>query len=254
MFSFTSNIRYSECDAEGRLSWVGLLDLFQDCSAFQSETLGVGVDYLKDKRRAWVLNYWQVRVNRFPAIAEEVEVSTVPYEIKGFFGLRNFILRSKGSGGDGELPPYMRIHDSASLAYANSVWTFLDLDSMRPTRVTEPWLSAYKVSERIPMEYTQRKIAVPKDMLALESFPIRRHHLDTNGHVNNARYVQMAFDALDETGAKAQGMGLRVEYRKAAYLDDVIFPQVKSLPDEHKSVVALCDEEGKPYAVVEISE
>ncbi len=99
MFSFTSNIRYSECDAEGRLSWVGLLDLFQDCSAFQSETLGVGVDYLKEKRRAWVLNYWQVRVNRFPAIAEEVEVSTVPYEIKGFFGLRNFILRSKEAGG-----------------------------------------------------------------------------------------------------------------------------------------------------------
>ena len=265
MFSFDGRVRYSECDDQGYLSWEGLLDLFQDCSSLQSELLGVGVDDLKEKRRAWVLNFWQIHVNRFPKLPEKIEVITKPYEIKGFFGLRNFMLRSKEepkepvllTPEEQALEPHMRIHDPYSLAYANSVWTFLDLDTLHPARVTEPWLSAYKTSERIPMDYSSRKIKVPEQLKTLEPITVKRHNLDTNGHMNNAWYVRMAFDALEEAkqgeaGERRQVKELRVEYRKAAYLEDVLYPKVAILPEEQRGVVVLADEEGTPYSVVEV--
>ena len=52
MYTFDSRIRYSEIDRSGRLSIPAVVDYFQDCSAFQSEELGVGVEYLANKKRS----------------------------------------------------------------------------------------------------------------------------------------------------------------------------------------------------------
>ena len=64
MYTFDSRIRYSEIDRSGRLSIPAVVDYFQDCSAFQSEELGVGVEYLANKKRAWILNSWQIVLER----------------------------------------------------------------------------------------------------------------------------------------------------------------------------------------------
>ena len=43
---------------------------------------------------------------------------------------------------------------------------------------------------------------------------------------------------------------LRVDYKKSAVLGDMIFPKVSE--EAERTVVELCDEAGKPYAVVEM--
>ena len=53
-YEFNSRIRYSELDEDGKLSVNGLVNYFQDVSTFQSEKLGVGVEYLKKRRQAWI--------------------------------------------------------------------------------------------------------------------------------------------------------------------------------------------------------
>ncbi len=88
MYLFKSQIRYSECDSQARLSLAGLLNYFQDCSTFQSEVLGVGGKYLKENNLVWVLSSWQIVVNRYPGLCEEVETGTFPYGFKGCFGYR----------------------------------------------------------------------------------------------------------------------------------------------------------------------
>ena len=79
------------------------------------------------------------------------------------------------------------------------------------------------------------------------SFPVRKYHIDTNEHVNNCQYVQMALEVLPEETRVRQ---IRVEYKKSAVLGDVIFPKVAR--EENRIVTELCDENGKPYAVIEI--
>ena len=48
------------------------------------------------------------------------------------------------------------------------------------------------------MDYESRKIALPEECMSLEPFPVRRYHIDTNEHVNNCQYVQMAIEMLDQ--------------------------------------------------------
>ena len=93
MFEFETKIRYSEVDSDGKLSLLGLLNYFQDCSTFQSEELGVGIEYLKEKGMLWALSAWQIVVKRYPGLCENVTVGTAPYEFHGFIGNRNFWMK-----------------------------------------------------------------------------------------------------------------------------------------------------------------
>ena len=81
--------------------------------------------------------------------------------------------------------------------------------------------------------------------MALESFPIMKYQLDTNHHVNNAQYIKMALEYLPEGFSIGQ---VRVEYKKEAFLHDLVIPMV--LEDAEGVTVTLADQEGKPYAVV----
>lgn len=233
MYSFRSRVRYSEVGEDKKITLHGILNYFQDCSTFHSEGLGVGLEYLEHMNRVWVLNAWQIVVNRYADLCEEIVTETWPTEFSGFLGLRNFAMRSA----DGEL-----------LAYANTLWTFLDTQRGRPAKVPPEVSGAYILEEKLDMDYAPRKIPVPEGSEVQDAFWVNKSHLDTNHHVNNGQYVQMAKDYLPD-GFEIRQM--RAEYKKSAVLGDVLYPWVKQ--EENSCTVALCDEAGKPYATVEFT-
>ena len=98
MYFFDSRVRYSETDEEGKLGIPGIVDYFQDVSTFQSEDLGLGVEYLKGLGLVWVMSAWQIVIHSYPRLGDRIRVGTFPYEFKGFMGLRNFFL----DGEDGQ--------------------------------------------------------------------------------------------------------------------------------------------------------
>ena len=95
MYSFESKIRYSECDSNCKLRLEALLNYFQDASTFQSEELGAGFDYLVPRNLVWVLVSWQIDINRYPKLGEEVIIGTHPHDFKGFWGSRNFCMMTR---------------------------------------------------------------------------------------------------------------------------------------------------------------
>lgn len=232
MYSFNSRIRYSETDSEGKLTIASLLNYFQDCSTFHSEDIGLGIDYLKEKHMVWVLSSWQIVAERYPGLCERVEIGTFPYEFKGFLGSRNF---------------FMRTEDGEYLAKANSLWSLLDTDTMKPAMVPEEMAKGYLLEQKLDMEYAPRKIVIPEVGSRREEIIVRKHHLDTNNHVNNGQYVDMALECIPQNFQIRQ---LRAEYKKQAFLEDVICPWVAET--EGGYVIALRDGEGVSYANVEL--
>ena len=47
-YSFSGRVRYSEIGENGLLTLPGVLNYFQDCSTFQSEEVGLGMEVLKE--------------------------------------------------------------------------------------------------------------------------------------------------------------------------------------------------------------
>lgn len=233
MYTFDSRIRYSEVDSEGRLTMAALINYFQDCSTFHSEDLGVGVEYLWEQHLVWVLSSWQIVVERYPELGEKVTVGTFPYDMKGFLGYRNFVMMNE----KGEY-----------LAKANSLWSLLNTDTGRPVPVPEEMIEKYVLLCKLDMEYAPRKIGIPQGGSRCEPVVVKKHHLDTNHHVNNQQFLDIAMDYLPGDFRIGQ---VRAEYRKQAFLDDVLVPTV--VRDGEKVIVTLTDEAGAAYMTAEFA-
>ncbi len=233
-YCFEGRIRYSEIGENGCLTLPGILNYFQDCCTFHSEAAHQGMESLKQRQRVWVLSSWQVVLHRYPKFGEKVKVTTFPYEFRGFLGYRNFIMETE----EGE-----------RLAWANSIWTYLDLKTGIPRRLAEEDTRGYEPEEKLDMEYAPRKIQISAPLLEQERFQVQKHHLDTNHHVNNCQYIQMASDFLPEDFVIHQ---MRAEYKKSAMLHNTVVPCVAKEPD--KILVSLNDEQNQPYAVVEFTQ
>ena len=224
-------VRFSEIDHTRKITVPSIINYFQDCSTFQSEDIGVGLDVLSKKKKAWILTYWQIVIDHYPKMNDKIQVSTWASKFKGMLAERNFCMTDE----NGE-----------KAAYAQSVWVYMDVEKGRPVRPDQEELDAYGQCEPLEMDYESRKIALPEECMSLEPFPVRRYHIDTNEHVNNCQYVQMAMDYLPENFKIHQ---MRAEYKQQARLNDVICPT--RAVDENKTTVLLNDQKGEPYAVVE---
>lgn len=232
MYSFDSRVRYSEISEAGALSLSSVINYMQDCSTFQSESLGLGIEYLKKKRRIWLMNSWQLEILRLPALGEEIRIGTWAYDFKSMYGYRNFVIDDKNGG---------------HLVKANSIWVFYDLEKGRPVKVLEEDISGYGSEPRLDMEYAERKIAVPEGGIQKEPFPVRRYQIDTNGHVNNGQYIRMAQECVPP---QLSVRALRAEYRKSAVYGDIIYPT--SVRTDRGYVVSLNDGDGKAFAVISL--
>lgn len=231
MYKIDTKVRYSECGEDGKMKLSSMINHFQDSSSEHSESLGVGMDYLKAKKRAWILNSWQIVVERYPKVHEEIEVTTWPTGFKGVFGPRNFCMKTS----EGEM-----------LAYANTLWVYMDLEKKMPVKPCEEEKELYGTEPPLEMEYASRKIKLPEEAKEVDTLFVRKYHIDTNSHMNNCHYVQLAMEVLPDEFAARQ---IRVEYKKSAVYGEKII--LKTAMEEERIVVELCDAHGELYAVVE---
>lgn len=233
VYTFPARIRYSEVDHNAQLTLPSLVNYFQDCSTFQSEDLGVGMQWLKNQQKAWVLSHWRVIVDRYPMLNETVTVGTFASRFKGLMAHRNF---------------FMADESGAIIAKADTTWIFMDLTKGRPVKATPEHVDPYGTHDPLPMPPDpSRKIKLPADMEERESFAVRRSMIDTNEHVNNCQYLQMAMEMMPR---EATVRTARIDFRRAAVMGDVIHPFIAQ--EEGRTVVELRDAEGEQFVAVEL--
>lgn len=243
MYSFTSHVRYSEINESGTLSIPALIDYLQDCSTFQSESLGLGLAHTASTGLAWLLSAWKIEVRELPRFNDEIVVSTWATGFKGLRASRNFTVRRAGDTMDAE--PIVR---------ADSSWFMFDSNKGRPVRTPDeesaPYLTDAENDAPLDMPAIARTVRVEGEGEPLVPVQVTGAHLDTNHHVNNAQYVAIALGALGEQAPHAP-FALDVHYSQAAKLGDVIHPHLHR--EDGALIVTLDDAEGKHFAIVRVS-
>ncbi len=232
MYEFDSRVRYSETGKDGKLTLEAILNYFQDCTTFHSEEIGYGIEFLAEQKKVWVLLSWQIVVERYPKFGEKIKIATKAYDFKRSFGYRNFMMYDE---------------NNVCTAYANSVWLYMDTEKMRPVPVNQEQAERYHIEEKLPMKYADMKIVIPEAAaIQCPAYRVQNYQIDTNGHVNNGQYLNMAYAAIGEEILVKQ---MRAEYRKSAMAGDLIQPVVYKVADHY--VVTLNNEENKAFAVIE---
>ncbi len=209
MYNLKYNVTTSCCDSEGRLKLYSALQMMQDCSEMWIDTVPMVKQYFAEQNMAQLLATRQVEVVRVPEYKEELTVTTSVYEVNPMFGFRNtFIYDAEGK------PCYKTW----------SMGAFVDKAAGKLKRIDNATIASMALESRLEMDYKDRRIILPKEGgEVLEPVRVLRADIDYNRHMNNANYVRVAMELLPE-GFEVKG--LRVEYRVAAKLGDVLVPML----------------------------
>ncbi|MGN0070381.1 MAG: acyl-[acyl-carrier-protein] thioesterase [Atopobiaceae bacterium] len=235
MYAFDSRVRYSESDGEGRLSLYALMNYFQDCSTFQSEHLGIGLEHLKSLHLGWIVGTWHIEIESLPRFCERIETSTWAYHVKGLQAKRCF---------------QMKREDGTSCVKADSLWFMFDLENQRVINVPESEYAYMDEAEpRLDIGPLLRRVKAEGPATTMRPSVVTEQFLDTNHHMNNANYVLLALQALP---AECLPHTIDVQYKRAAMLGDTIVPIVHTTEDGH--AVDLTAPDGTSYAVVRFAQ
>lgn len=218
MFSLKYKVTTSTCDSEGRLKLYSALQMMQDCSEMWIDTEPGVRQYFSEQNMAQLLASRQVEVVRVPEYKEELTVTTSVYGMKPMFGFRNTFIY------DAEGRPCYRTW---------SMGAFVDKASGKLKRVDDATIASMRLEPQLEMSYRDRRIILPREetsegVQVLQPVRVLRADIDYNRHMNNANYIRMAMELLPEDFVVK---GLRVEYRVAAKLGDMLTPVVYRTAD-----------------------
>ena len=209
MYSLKYKVTTSTCDSEGRLKLYSALQMMQDCSEMWIDSEPGVKQYFAEQNMAQLLATRQVEIVRVPRYKEELMVTSTVYGMKPMFGFRNtFIYDAEGK------PCYKTW----------SMGAFVDKSIGKLKRVDDATIASMTLEPQLEMNYKDRRIILPKeDGETLEPIKVLRADIDYNRHMNNANYVRVAMELLPED---FDVKGLRVEYRVAAKLGDILVPRI----------------------------
>lgn len=200
-------VRTCNSDSTGALSLADLLIQMQEVGGDDSHNLGFGKDKVFDRGYRWVISRTSAKVLRMPKYGETVEIITVAEPNKMFFYPRFTALRSL----DGEL-----------LMESETIWAIIDFETRKPMlpkttgiiiNASEEIQKELAVESKIPLIETTESL----DRLVLFS------DIDINGHMNNAKYVEWAYDLLGSEYLKGKRLAdFRLSYHTEAKEGEII--------------------------------
>ncbi|MDR0553952.1 MAG: hypothetical protein LBG76_04035 [Treponema sp.] len=231
-FEYKITIGVSHIGRDGLLKLGAAADLLQNASWFQMDTEVAIRDYFRQHNLGLYLTFRQIDIKRFPAYGETVIAKSWVYNCDRLYGYRNSV-----------------IYDSEGRFCIASVGmgAFVDLARGLPTRLPQEILDSSIRYEPLDMEVLSRKIPLPHAMTVIgEPFKVQSYHLDNYGHMNNARYLDIASAYLPDDFTLRR---LRIEYKRPALPGETIIPQAGTRDD--KLVIALTSPDKAIFASVE---
>jgi medium-chain acyl-[acyl-carrier-protein] hydrolase len=177
-------IRTYDVDASNRLKISSLFLYMQESASASAESLEWGYDDMMREGLFWVLSRAKVifKQENF-RLGQEITLETWPKRVDGFYALRDF-----RAFVDPQQPAIL----------ITTAWLLINKNSMRPVRSDDlqrrmRYFDADNAIDQLPAN-----IEAPKEMQEVYKRSIRYSDLDVNRHVNNARYLEFAFDCFTE--------------------------------------------------------
>lgn len=172
-----------DTDAAWRLKPASFMNLAQEAAGRHAVELGFGYDELIKTNTAWILSRVHVEFIDTPKWREDITLSTWHKGLHRLFFLRDFCLTDA---------------QGRERVKATTSWLVLNLETRRIVRDPQLMEDGTICTENI-LPVPADKVTMPKDVEAelVMDHVVAYSDVDTNGHTNNAMYMQWAMDAVE---------------------------------------------------------
>lgn len=229
-------IRSYECDKNGCLRLVTLMNILQDAADLSATSLGFGFDFCLQSNLAWVGTNYHLKIKRLPTVHEKIKVQTWPSGENKFMALRDFVATDE---------------KGIELIQATSQWVLVDINKKRPVSLNQ-YLPQYMYIDERVLGTEFAKIADIENTSFSKTFIARFDDIDLNRHVNNAIYPLWAAETLPadflEKHAPAE---IEITYKKECLCGQTVEAKAE-LKDQASTHIISCLDEPKECARLHI--
>ncbi|MCR4804723.1 MAG: hypothetical protein K5981_03630 [Clostridia bacterium] len=190
-------------DCFRRLRTSQLLQLLQTASIRHTEELGMGREKTLDKGLLWVVTRMHAEVDRMPVYDERIVIRTWPGETMHMLFPRYYEIASE---------------DGQPLLRASAVWSLMDVRT-RTAVFPEEWgvsIDGEEQGSELPWLNPLRAADTPEESV----FRVPYSFTDINGHLNNARYFDLAEDLIPAASAGKSLRAFTAEYNREVRLGE----------------------------------
>lgn len=182
IFEMQYDLRTSDFDKFNHIRPSSVLDLFQDVAGRHAEEINVGYEAMQKRSYIWVLVKTKFQIISQPELHQKVIVKTWPLEPNRFIYRREYKIESD----NGE-----------KLIIGSSEWVVVHSEKRR--LVSAPDLYSFTDGFHAEMNF-ESKLEKAEDFEA-DGMPYvftpGFSQIDVNNHVNNTKYADFVFDALN---------------------------------------------------------
>jgi acyl-ACP thioesterase len=250
MYEYQLQIGISHIGTDSLLKLGAMMDILQNATWFQLDTETAFIEYFRANHAGMYLISRQIDILRLPAYGEHITVKSWVQGCDRLYGYRNTAI-------------YDENNKLCIGTYATGA--FVDIQRAMPSRISQELVNKIVSYPPLDMEILPRKIPVPPELSdvgplvrsdtlrpheiaqSYEAVRVQSYHLDYYGHMNNARYVDIASAYIPEDFPVRR---MRAEYKRMALPGDLIVPHFCQV-DDSTIVITLNAEDGHIFTVME---
>ena len=228
VYSRRLTVKSKDVDMFRRLRTSELFHLFQEASIAHTEELGMGRHMTLDRGLLWIVTHQRAEIARMPEYDETVTLRSWPGETMHLLFPRYYDV----TGEDGTV-----------LVRSSAFWALIDEAERKMVVPAEHGITVPAADEPPCLELPGLPPVLPERNR--ESFTAPFSYIDLNGHMNNARYFDLAEDRIGEAAE-----GKRLQSVSVSYGAEIRFRQEITVTVGHEgdawSVLGTAPEGKKP--------
>ncbi|SCI95713.1 Acyl-ACP thioesterase [uncultured Clostridium sp.] len=181
IFKKEYKINIFDVDSEHKCKFSSLVDFLWDVVISQSDYLGETKEGFVQNQCIWVLLKYDITIYEYPKFRDTITVDTKVLGSKKFYGYRQNTIRNSEGKVIGE------VFSTAIL---------IDFEKRRPMRISSTQSEIYGLNGELAEVPTLDDLPKIQKEDYKKDYPVRYSDIDSNGHVNNVKYMEMAVDTL----------------------------------------------------------
>ncbi|MDQ0151130.1 acyl-[acyl-carrier-protein] thioesterase [Eubacterium multiforme] len=232
-------VMYRDSDYKLRCKLESIVDFFCDIGNIHAEKMGDSIDFQIAHGCTWVFYKYDIKMYKYPKYRQKVYVTTMPAGFKKFYAYRNYIVKSE----EGEL-----------LAEATALFFLINIEKRRPARIFKEYYDMYDQEDDLDKAIDMEKIEKPTREDYYKEFQIRYSDIDSNTHVNNAKYIEWAVESVPlEVVKDYQVSRMKVVFEKETTYGNKIHvsAEVKKEGDKLITLHRITNKDGEELTLLE---
>ena len=201
------SIDYEYVDKNNKLTYKGFLKYLVDAGSKHSSIAGYGFKDVPRTNLVWLVLNWKLKIYDRPESEDKIHVETWCRGTERVYCLRDYKI-------------YNDKHEL--IAIASSKWVLFNVNTKSIARITDEVVSAYNPHNENVFENPLDKLTEPTgDYVCTFDYRIMRRDIDTNNHVHNTNYLDIAIECLPkETYENLNYTTIEIMYKHQAVLGD----------------------------------